>query len=196
MDVEKTTHEIVQGETADPGKSAEEERLKRDYFFEGQKLAVEYIKENIDFAAKLSNYEEKARKYVIKGAESVFLVNIFLPINDIVKSRNKKIIDGLIELKSNKPAMEATINRIKFIFNQYTEQVEQQRNQASESLKVGFRPKPQQAVEKQSDLAERLETNVENPPQLKEEWRRTKARLDYQYSELLEKYRWELKEID
>ena len=150
----------------------------------------------IDLTAELANYKKEAQKYVIKGAEGVLLANISLPKNDVSKSKNEKAIKGLIKLKVDKSAAEAIFGNIKYLFEHYTEQGEQQRQQAYQSLKAEFSSRLQQAVEQQLGSAAGLEINVENLPQFQEEWQRTLAQLDSQYLELLDEYKQQLKGIN
>ncbi len=192
----KSAREIAQQKTAALGEVTEEERLRWKYIPQGEKLAVKYINKKIDLTAELANYKKEAQKYVIKGAEGVLLANISLPKNDVSKSKNEKAINGLIKLKVDKSAAEAIFGNIKHLFERYTEQGEQQRQQAYQSLKAEFSSRLQQAVEQQLGSAAGLEINVENLPQFQEEWQRTLAQLDSQYLELLDEYKQQLKGIN
>jgi len=195
MDEIKSAREIAQEKISSLGEATEEERLRWKYIPEGEKLAVKYLNKRIDLTAELSNYEEKARKYVIKGAESVLLVNISLPKNDLAKGKNEKAMDGLMNLKSNRAAVEAVFDNIRHIFDHYSEQGKQQREQAYKSLETEFKTRLQQTIGQQIGLAGELDISVENLPQFQEEWQRTLAQLDAQYINLLDEYKQELKGI-
>jgi hypothetical protein len=191
----KSAREIALEKTAALGEATDEERLRWKYMPEGERLAAKYLDENLDLAVELSRYEEKAKKYVIKGSEEVLLANIRLPKNDLAKSKNKKAMDGLIKFKGDKASLTKIFNSIKHVFNHYTEQGEQQRKQAYESLKVEFSSRLQQAVERQVGSAGELEISVENLPQFQDEWQRTLIQLDSQYIKLLDEYKKALKDI-
>jgi len=191
----KSAREIAQEKTAGLGEATEEERLRWKYMPEGEKLAVKYLNEGLDLAAELSRYREKAKKYVMKGAETVLLVNISLPNNDLAKSKNKKARDGQKKNKGDKASLMKVNDNIRQVFNHYTEQGEQQRKQAYESLKAEFSSRLQQAVEQQIGSVGELEISVENLPQFQDEWQRTLAQLDSQYIQLLDEYKQELKGI-
>ena len=191
----KSAREIAQEKTAGLGEATEEERLRWKYMPEGEKLAGEYLNEGLDLAVELSRYREKAKKYVMKGAETVLLVNISLPKNDLAKSKNKKAMDGLMKFKSDKASLMKVYDNIRHVFNHYTEQGEQQRKQAYESLKAEFSSRLQQAVEQQIGSVGELEISVEKLPQFQDEWQRTLAQLDSQYIQLLDEYKQELKGI-
>jgi hypothetical protein len=191
----KSAREIAQEKTAGLGEATEEERLRWKYVPEGEKLAVKYLNEALDLDAGLSRFGEKARKYVMKGAEAVLLVNIGLPKNDLATSKNKKAMDALMNFKNDKASLMKVYDNIRHVFNHYNEQGEQQRKQAYESLKAEFSSRLQQAVEQQMGTVGELEISVENLPQFQDEWQRTLAQLDSQYIELLDGYKQELKNI-
>lgn len=192
----KSAREIALEKIAKLSQITEEERLRWKYVPKGEELAVEYLSEGLDLVAQLARYEEKAKKHVINGAETVLLINISLPKNDPAKSKNKRAMDALMSLKNDKAAVMKVYNKIRNVFNHYTEQGEQQQKQAYESLKAEFQTRLRQAVEQQIGSAEGLEISVESLPQFQEEWQRTLAQLDSQYIGLLDEYKQELKSIN
>ena len=192
----KSAREIALEKIAKLSQATEEERLRWKYVPEGEKLAVEYLSEGLDLVAQLARYEEKAKKHVINGAETVLLINISLPKNDPAKSKNKRAMDALMSLKNDKAAVMKVYNKIRHVFNNYTKQGEQHRKQAYESLKAEFQTRLKQAVEQQIGSAEGLEISVESLPQFQEEWQRTLVQLDSQYIGLLDEYKQELNSIN
>lgn len=192
----KSAREIALAKTAKLGEATEEERLRWKYIPEGERLASKCLDEGRDLTVELSRYEEKAKNYLLKGAESVLLVNISLPKNELAKSKNERAMAGLMSLKNDKAAVEAVFGEMRHIFDHYAEQGKQQREQTYESLKAEFKVKLEQAVKQQLGSMTSLEVNVESLPQFKEEWRRTLAQLDSQYINLLEEYKQELKGIN
>lgn len=196
MDEMKSAREIAREKTEKLGEVTEEERLRWKYIPEGEKLAVKYLNRDCDLAVELSHYEEKAKKYIIKGAEAVLLIGIDLPKNDLAISKNKRAMDGLRSLKSDKAAIDKVYSEIRNFFNHYIEQGEQQRKQTYESLKAEFKAKLQQAVEQQLGSGVGVEIDVESLPQFMEEWRKTLVQLDWQYIRLLDEYKRELKSIN
>lgn len=192
----KSAREIALAKTAKLGEATEEERLRWKYIPEGERLASKCLDEGRDLTVELSRYEEKAKNYLFEGAESVLLVNISLPKNELAKSKNERAMAGLMSLKNDKAAVEAVFGEMRHIFDHYAEQGKQQREQTYESLKAEFKVKLEQAVKQQLGSMASLEVNVESLPQFKEEWRRTLAQLDSQYINLLEEYKQELKGIN
>ncbi len=192
----KSASEIARQKLASIGETTEEERLRWQYIPRGEKLAVRYLDKKLDFTAELAKYEAMVRRYVLAGAEKVLIANINLPKNELLRSKNEKVLDALLEVMTDKQKAKEVIDKIRHIFNHFTEQGKQQRQQAYESLKMQFSSRLQQAVKQQIGSVNGLEINVENLPQFKEEWQRTLAKMDEQYIKLLGEYKQELKDIN
>jgi hypothetical protein len=104
-------------------------------------------------------------------------------------------MEGLKAIKTNKVDVENVYSKIRRLFNHYTEEGEQQRKQAYESLKIEFEARIQQAVQQQLGSLMRIKVDVEKQPQFHEEWRKVQAQLDSQYLKLLDEYKQELLSI-
>ena len=188
----KSALEIAMEKVEKLGEATEEERLQWKYVPKGEELAAKYLKKDCNLVAELSQYKENVRKYVVGGAAEVLIRNISLPKNDVVKKNNKRAMDGLKNLKSDKAGIENVYSRIRYLFNHYAEQGEQQRRQAYESLRAEFEAKIQQALQQQLGTLWQGEIDVEKQPQFQEEWHRVEAQLDSQYVTLLNEYKQEL----
>jgi hypothetical protein len=195
MDDIKSAREIAMEKTKELGEATEGERLKWKYTPQGKELAARYIKQGCNLVEELSKYEEKARGYIITGAEGVLIGNIGLPVNDSARRNNRKVMDGLKTLKSDKVGVENVFSKMRNIFKHYAEQGEQQRRQAYESLKAEFTAKIQQAVQQQLGSTLGLKIDVDNQPQFQAEWRKVRIQLDSQYITLLNEYKQELKTV-
>jgi len=191
----KSAREIAMEKIEKLGEATEEERLKWKYVPEGEQLASKYLKDERNLVAELSQYPEKTRKYVKQGAAEVLIRNIGLPRNDYAKSINKKVMEGLRLLKSNKADLENMFSRLRQLFNHYAEQGGQQRKQAFQALKADFEGKVQQAVQQQLGSTVGMRIDVEKLPQFQQEWRRVLAQLDSQYLSLLNEYKRGLSEL-
>lgn len=193
----KSAQEIAMEKIGKIGEATEEERLRWKYLPEGEKLAARYIHEELNLAAEMGKFDEKAKRYILKGADDILIRNITLPKNDTAKKNNKRAMDGLKSIKSNKTAAENVLSRIRQIFNHYTEQGERQRKQAYEALKGQMTAKMQQMVQQQmgSSMKMKVKIDVESQPQFHEEWRKVQAQLDSQYLKLLDEYKQELLKI-
>ena len=192
----KSAREIAIEKIEKLGGATDEERLKWKYVPEGEKLAAKYIKLDYNLADELSHYEEKARRYIVKGAGDTLIRNINLPKSDLAKNNNKKVMDGLKAIKSDKVDVENVYSKIRRIFSHYIEQGEQQRKQAYERLKVEFEARIQQAAQRQLGSPARIKVDVEKQPQFQDEWRKIQVQLDSQYLNLLGEYKQELLSID
>jgi len=98
-------------------------------------------------------------------------------------------MDGIKLIKKDKTAVENVFTKIRYIFNHYVEQGDQQKKQAYEQVKAQFAEKLQQAVKQQMGTNSRMEVNVEQHPQFKEEWREVLVSLEKQYIQNLTEYK-------
>jgi len=191
----KSAREIAMEKVEKLGEVTDEERLRWKYVPEGEKLAAKYLKQNLNLVAELGKYEEKIIKYIKEGAADILIRNINLPKNDVFRKNNKKAMEGLKTLKSDKIGVENIFSKMRNIFNHYIEQGEQQRKQAYQQLKVEFETRVRQAIQQQLGSVVGLKIDVERQPQFQEEWRRIQNQLDSQYISLLNEYKEELSAI-
>ena len=191
----KSAREIAEEKLARLGEATEEERLKWKYVPEGERLGGRYTKEDVNLVAELQQYQGEVRKHIVKGAGDILIRNINLPKDDIAKRNNRRSMDGLKILKSDKVAVENVYSKIRRIINHYEQEGEQQRRQAYQALKADFEAKVQQAVAQQLGPVAGFKVDVEKQPQFQEEWRRVQAQLDAQYIKLLDEYKQELRAI-
>ena len=119
-----------------------------------------------------------------------------MPRNDLSRRNNKKAMEGLKAMKSDKAGVENVNSRIRHVFDHYAEQGEQQKKQAYESLKSEFEAKVQQAMSQQLGSFAGVKIDVEKQPQFQEEWYKLWTQLDAQYIKLLDEYKQELSAIN
>ena len=191
----KSASEIAREKVEQLGEVTEEERLKWKYVPEGEKMAARYIKGDYNLATELDRYGTEARKYVAEGASDILIRNIGLPKNDIARRNNKRAMEGLKIVKNDKVAVENVFSKIRHILDHYTQQGEQQKQQAYESLKAEFEAKVQQAIKQQVGINANMKIDVEKQPQFQEEWLKLQSQLSAQYLKLLDEYKQELSAI-
>jgi hypothetical protein len=195
MGIIKTAAEIAKEKLANIGEPTEAERLKWKYGPEGEKLAATFLKEDINLAAEVKKYEDKPRQFIVNSLNEILVRNITLPRNDIMRRTNKKAMDGIKALKTDKNAAENVIGRIRQLLDHYGQEGESQKKQAYEQLKTEFEQKMQQAIRKQTGTNARVKFDVEKQPQFQEEWQRLISQMEAQYSGLLDDYKKELEAI-
>jgi len=191
----KSALEIAMEKVEKLEKATDEERLRWQYVPEGEKLGVRYLKEGGNLVVELGKYEEKAGGYIVEGAMDILVRNINLPKDDLAKKNNRRAMEGLKNLKSDKVAVENVYSQLRHLFNHYMEQGEQQRKQAYETLKTEFEARVRQAVQQQLGLLVGARIDVEKQPQFQEEWRKIQTQIDSQYYKLLDEYKQELSAI-
>jgi len=192
MDDMKSALEIAMEKVEKLGKATDEDRLRWKYVPEGERLAARYLKQDCDLASELRQHEKNIARYIVAGAVDILSRNINLPKDDSARKNNKQAMDGLKSLKNDKVGMENIYSKMRRIFNHYTEQGEQQKKQAYESLKADFEAKLRQAMQQQLGSTVGFKIDVEKQPQFQEEWRKIQAQLDMQYIKLLDEYKQEL----
>ena len=188
----KSAFEIAIEKAERLGKATDEERLKWKYVPEGERLAARHIKQNCNLVVELSQYEENIKKYIIEGLADILIRNINLPGSDLVRRNNRRAMEGLKTIKSDKVRVENVYSKIRRIFDHYVGEGEQQRKQAYESLKTEFEANIKQVLQQQLGSFVGVKIDVERQPQFQEEWRKIQAQLDSQYLKLLDEYKQEL----
>lgn len=190
----KSAFELAMEKVDKMGESTEDERTEWKYLPEGEKLGVQYIKEEFDLFGALNGFSGNARKYVIQGVSEVLIRNIGLPRNEIAKKTNQKAMEALKMLKNDKTPTEAVLGQFRKLFDHYATVGDQQRKQAYISLKADFGDRLQDAA-KQQGLAMVGKIDVEKQPQFLQEWHKTQSQLDSQYLTLINEYKQELTTI-
>jgi len=191
----KSAREIAIEKVAGLGEATEEERLRWKYVPEGSRLAARYIAEDCNLVLELGKYDEKMKEYIIEGLSDILIRNISLPDSDLVKKRNRRAMDGLKAVKSDRVGLENVYSKIRRIFDHYQDMGEQQRNQAYLSLKTEFEAQVRQALQQQLGSLVGIKIDVEKQPQFQTEWRQRLAQLDSEYLMLMDELRQELAAI-
>jgi hypothetical protein len=191
----KSAFEIAMEKVKEMSEPTEEERLQWKFTPEGEKLAGRFLKEKVNLQAELNNYEQNARKWVVRGASAILARNISLPKNDFTRQNNKKVMDGLKTIKTDKTAVENVFSKIRYIFNHYSEQGEEQKKRAHAALKEELGEKIQQALQQQMGTTSGARIDVEKQPQFQQEWRKIQTQIDNQYISHLNEYIRELVEM-
>ncbi|MBM3143067.1 MAG: hypothetical protein FJ005_08550 [Chloroflexi bacterium] len=176
------------------GKLSEEELKQLEHQPAGNKLAAKYLQEtdyNLD--AELTKYKGTGvRKYVLQGAQEIFLRNILLPKDEHDMQATRRAMTGLRLLKENKNLVDTILDRITNLLNYYG----QARQQTYLQFKKDFEAKLQEtnkALQQQMGVKVRIES--ERHPQFLEEWRRINSQLDAQYEKVLEEHKQQILKI-
>jgi hypothetical protein len=170
------------------GKLSEEELKQREYQPAGNKLAAKYLQEmdyNLD--AEMTKYKGTGiRKYILQGAEEIFLRSIILPKNEYDMQATRRAMAGLRLLKENKKLLDTVLDRITNLLNYYGQARQQTYLQFKKDFEAKLR-ESNQAMQQQVGAKVRIEP--EQHPQFMEEWRRINSQLDAQYEKVLEEHK-------
>lgn len=193
----KTAAQIAAEKLAKMEAPTEEERLKWKYGPEAEKLAARYLREDIDLAGEVKQYDEKPRKLVIKTVGGILLKNITLPQNEIARKTTQKAMEGFKALKNNKSAVDKVYQHLQHVLDHYVQEGAEQRKQAYEQLKQQMEAQFQQMLRAQTGTSTaRMKIDIEKQPQFQEEWQRVQAQMEGQYLQLIDEYKQELVVID
>jgi hypothetical protein len=170
------------------GKLSEEELKQIEHVPTGNKLAAKYLREeNFNLDAELTKYKGTGgRKYIIQGAQEIFLRNITLPQSEQAKQITKRAMAGIKLLKENKNQLEAIFDRISNLLNYY----EQARHQTYTQFRQNFEAKlkdASQALQRQPGNAASIEAQLQT--QFQTEWLKISSQLDAQYEKALEEHK-------
>jgi hypothetical protein len=187
--------EIAMEKLKELDEATDDERLRWKYVPQGEKLAASYLKQDCNLIAELGKYEQDVAGYMAEGAGSVLIRNINLPRHELAKRNNRRAMEGIKILKSDKVGVENIYSQIRQVFSHYAKQGAQQRKQAYESLKTEFEAKVKQAIQQQFGSTSGIKIDIENQPQFQAEWSKMQSQLDSQYLKLLNEYKQELLNI-
>jgi len=186
----KSAWEKAMEKTENLGKLTEDELKQTEYVPLGNRLAAKFLeleKPSNEMETELTKHKGSgARKFIIQGAQEIFLRNINLPHTDRDQQVAKKAMSGLKLLKENKNQLDPIFERIENLFNYYT----QAHQQAFTQFKQSFEDKVKQAapaLQQQMKNAAALEAGLQQ--QFQDEWRRASSQLDSQYEKALEEHK-------
>jgi hypothetical protein len=188
----KSAAEIARQKLEQIGEPTPEERLKWKYGPEGEKLAARYLKDDANLTGEVGKYETAARKVVVEAVSDILIRNIGLPRNEAARRNNKRAMDGLKSLKTDKVAVENVLSKMRRVLDHYVQEGAKQKKEAYDSLKAEFEARVQQALRQQTGVNARVNIDIEKQPQFLEEWQRVQAQMEAQYLTLLDDYKKEL----
>jgi len=176
------------------GRLSDEEIAQQKNIPLGNKLAATYLSvENYDLDAELTKYKGTGfRKYVIQGAEEIFLRSITLPQSERDKQTTSRAMAGIGLIKENKNQLEAVIDRINNLLTYYEQALQQTYTQFKQSFEAKLKEAGkslQQQMKTQAPLESELQL------QFQEEWRRISNQLNAQYENALEEHRQQIATI-
>lgn len=169
-----------------------EDILRMEYRPEGQKLAGRYLKEpQFKLSAALKQYEGKKRKVVLEAVEETLLSRLALPENEQALQDNRRVMEGLVEIKKNKQFLAPIMGELEHLFQYYI----QAREQARESLKRDFSARINSTMQKRGiRLGPGVRVNPERHPQFHEEWAKLLGKVNEKFMPALEQLRQKIRE--
>ena len=176
------------------GKPSDEELKQLEHIPAGNRLAARFLKEeNFDLDSELTKYKGTGiRKYILQGAEEIFLRNITLPRSEQAKQTITKAMAGIRLLKENKNQLEAIFERVNNLLNYYEQALTQNYTQFKQNFEAKL-PEISQALQQQRGPGASVEAELQQ--RFQEEWHKISSQLDAQYEKALEEHRQQIAKI-
>lgn len=176
------------------GKPSDEELKQLEHIPTGNMLAAKFLQEEkFDLDAELTKYKgSEARRYIIQGAQEIFMRNITLPHNEHDKQVTARAMAGIKILKDNKKQLDTIYERINNLLSYY----DQARQQSFSQFKKNFETKlkeASQALQQSVNAGVNIEAQIQQ--QFQDEWRRASNELDNQYQKALEEHKQQIVKI-
>jgi len=159
----------------------------------GKAMAAAYIRENnYDLIAEISKQPAENRKYIIEGIHETFINNIQLPMEQHIADQNKRVMSGMLSIVENVEEVAAVFVQLTHLFNYY----EQVSTQAYGQMKDAYRAKVMESARKigNNNITEES-IDPERYAGFREEWLRTRTRLNEQYQGALKESKDNLRKV-
>jgi len=156
---------------------------RMEFIPKGQALAAKYLKENdFDLLSEAGKHPEEMRYYIIEGAQETFLSNILMPADKAALEANKKAMDGLLLIKSNKTGLKEALGQLENLFQYYEKTMEQAFGQFKERFAAKM-DASLKTIEKR--MGKKIKVDPEKQPGFREEWMMAVSGINGQYEQLL-----------
>lgn len=171
-----------------------EDMLRMECRSEGQKLVGKFIGDpGFSLAAALAEYSEEKRRLVEDVVEDTLVQRLDLPDNEQARQENRRVMEGLREVKSNTSALAAVAEELEYLSNYYLEA----RKQSHASLREDFGARIDAAMQQRGlKPAPGMQFNPEGHPQFREELAKLMDRVRERFAPALEQLRQKIREID
>jgi len=176
------------------GISVDKQSVKaEEYIKKGKKIISVFLDEpdgSLDGCFK--GFEKKEIEWVREGMFQVLLSNLYLPNDQYVLSKLKRLEAGLLKLISNNKKLSLLFDQLEGFFTEYLEG----KKRIHETLVAQYTPRLQQKAEAISkQLGTPVHLDPESDPEFKKILGHNIAQFDEKYKSVLEKVKQELKSM-
>ena len=179
----KSALELALEKAESYGRASKDDLIQDQYRDKGRQLAVQYLKEEGDLEAELTNLPPEAKEAARQAIKEVLVRNIALPREETPEPRAVRALEGLLLVASNRKGM----TRLKEEVQQIWQNFLMARNSAIQQLKTSFGQQLNNVTRAlEAQYGQRLKVDVEHLPQFQEEWRKFEANLIQQFEPILE----------
>ncbi len=167
---------------------------RMEYIPVGKGLAANFLKEaNYDLTSEINKYPAAFKEYLIEGAQETLLNNISLPAEEETIKTNRKSMQGLLEIKRNKQAINAVYSQMEHLFQYYTQTLAQTYRQFKESFTAKINDTVKMMEQR---TGTKVKADPEKQPGFREEWMKHLGRLNNQYETALAEHKEKLRRIN
>jgi len=161
---------------------------------EGQKLAGRFLAEpQFDLAAALAQYDNERQKLVLKALEDTLISRLVLPEDEQAMQDNRRVMEGLLQLKKDKEALSPLMGELEHIFNYYL----QAREQAGRSLEEDFRSRIEGALrERGIEPGPGVQVDPKRHPRYQDEMTKLMGQINEKFMPSFEQIRQRIKQLD
>ena len=190
MDRIKSAFEKAMERVEQLERPGEEQRLEWKLLPEGQRLAGAYLRGEGSPFSQIANAPAEHRPYLVRGMAQSLVSNLQLPKSEAALHGNNRTVEGLERLLEDKA--KKTLERVKYVSEQYLQFGLPQREQSYEQLKLQMEQQIAGAMSRQTGAAGPVRVNVESMPEFQQQWLRVSVQIDQQYEQHLEQFRKQL----
>ena len=193
MDKVKSAYEMAMERFSQREAVPREEIDRLDYLHSGKTMAATFLRESgYDLVTEINKHPEGWRGWISEGARETLVNNIQLPIDQLYADICQRAISGLTAITAKSEALEAILGQLKHLFDYY----EQSSAQAYGQLKEAYRAKIMESVRK--DGNRNIDEQAIEPERyagFREEWAKTRLRLNEQYQNILSEQKNKLRHV-
>jgi hypothetical protein len=177
------------------GEPSLEDKLRFKFLPQGERLAARFLKGEGDLEQALKEVETEAMPYLVKGIIEVLIHNVSLAKTTVELETNKRILQGMRLVKSDKNTVDEIASRIEYVCNSFQLYYQQGLDRAYQETKDRFQQQAQEILKMQGGLPHDGVVNVEAMPEFRQEWARIATGFLTQYQSSLDEQKALLKDI-
>jgi len=159
----------------------------------GKTAAAIFLREkDYDLTAEAAKYPQQFQGYVLEGIQKTLLSNLLPPLDKETLESNRRAMQGLLLIKTDKDAVKEVLVQLENLFKYY----EQALAQAYVQFKQRFTEKLSPSIRSmEKRTGQKVKLDPEKQPGFREEWNKVVGHLNAQYEQVLDEQKEKLRNI-